>query len=263
MRDTRDWTGVGHIDVVDFIVRYAGIDTTGADYPTPIADWNTKLGGATKSIPVQEGALKPLWKPNDRDTYATFITRIAEVFSGFVVGFYPDGQFYYLPQVPIWFYNTSEGTFYKSRAANPAGPCYESPVRTEFIEPEANVVQLVGKDTHGNVLRSSLFVDWPSILNPNAVNFIGYWKEQITPVDGTVTCAEINRMAKVAWMQTRRRHFKVEFRADYVPELRVGRVFTLEGQPGTYRLLSYRAEYIKEGWKQASYIAEMVELGYQ
>ncbi len=262
MRDQRDWTGAGHIDVVNYLVQLAGINTAGADYPSPLADWNTPLGGANQSIPALEGALKPIWKAQDQDTYATFVTKIAEAFSGFVIGFYPDGRFYYLPQVPVWYYNTPEGTFYKSRVTNPGGPCYEDGVEFETVECEANCVQVVATNRTGGKLRSATMIDWPSIENVNAPNFIGRRKLVIYPIEGTLTCPEINRLAKVIHTQTRRRHLKMRFRADYVPTWNVGHVATIEGQSGTWRLLSVKADYIRQGWKQAQYEVELVEKGF-
>jgi hypothetical protein len=260
LRDQRDWTGEGHIDVVLKVAQQAGIDTTGADLPSPLADWNTPLGGVNTRVP-QMGILKPHWRPNDTDTAASFITRIAEQFSGYVVGFYPNGQFYYLPRDP-WFYNASEGEFKKSRQADPTDPIYEDPVVFEIVEPEANVVQVVANSPTGGRLRSSLWVDWASIRNPLAVNFLGRWRLEILPVDGVLTCSEINRIAYTAFKQTRRRHLLVKFHGDYVPSLRVGRVFTLEGQAGTWRLMKFSAQYEFDGIPKADYEAELVELGY-
>lgn len=260
LRDQRDWTNVGHITAVDFIAGQAGIDTSGADYPSPLADWNTPLGGVDVQVP-QTGALKPHWKPSHTDTAASFITRIAEQFSGYKVGFYPDGRFYYLPSDPVWYYTASEVTFKRSRPGA-VGPVYEDPVQFESVEPEANVVQVIAKAQTGGTLRSALMVDWASIKNPLAPNFIGRWRLEIFPVDGVLTCREINRFARVIWNQTRRRHLMVKFKADYYPALKPGRVFTLDGEAGTWRLMSYTAQYIKQGYKQAEYEAELVEQGY-
>lgn len=260
LRDQRDWTGEGHIDVVDFIVRQAGIDTTGADYPTPLAAWNTKLGGLTNIVPIE--GLDPAWKPGKEESAADFILRIARNFAGFIVGFYPTGQFYYLPANPF-FYNTSELTFYPAGSVNPAGPFYRSPVSFEPVEPEANVVQVFGTDARtGGGLRSSRFVDWASILNPAVVNFIGHWKFKAYPWPGVVTCEEINRIAYTIFKQARRRRLLAKFEGDYVPGLRVGRLFTLNGYAGLWRLLSCRADYVKTGWKPARYEAQLHEDGW-
>lgn len=267
LRDQRDWTGYGHIDVVDFIARQAGIDTSGADYPTPLADWNTPLGGLTLPIPyapLPEGPLRPHWQPKDSETAADFIIRIANEFSGFVVGFTPAGRFYYLPSDP-WFYNSSELTFRKSRQANPNDPCYEDPVTFETEEPLANVVQVIGHGPAGGRMRSALWVDFASILNPLATNFLGRWRmfpHGLYFIDGVLPCTELNRIARTLFQRLRRRHLKVRFHADYVPAVFVGRVVTLEGQPGTWRILEYSADYVHEGVRKADYTAELVEAGY-
>ena len=260
LRDQRDWTGNGHIATVHFIVGQAGIDTSGFDGPAIGSEWDFPLGGVTTTHP-QTGALKPHWKPSPEDTAATFITRIAKQHSGFRVGFYPNGQFYYLPTDP-WAYTASEETFHFSRDANPNDPCYESPVEFEVTEPEANVVQVIATAPTGGTLRSALFVDWASIKNPDAPNFLGRWRMEIFPIDGVLTCGEINRIARVIFQATRRRHLRVRFNADYVPALKVGRVFTLEGQSGTWRLLSYDAEYIHQGIPTMRAEAILVEAGY-
>lgn len=262
LRDQRDWTGVGHITVVDFVVQQMGIDTTGADYPAPLAAWNQPLGGIDPAM-AQEG-LKPHWQPDDNDTAGSFLLRIAQQFAGFKIGFYPSGQFFYLPAEPVWFYNTSEVTFYPSAAAAPSNtaPRYRSPLSYEAVEPEANVVQVECQAKDGGRLRSSLFVDWASILNPAAVNFLGYWKAKTYEFGGVLSCAELNRVARVAWNADRRRHLIVRFSADYVPSLRVGRVFTLAGIADTWRLLNYQARYVHDGWTPAQVEAELVEPGY-
>ena len=239
VRDLRDWSGTGHMTVVSSLVQQQGIDITGADFPTPTAAWNTPLGGVNPSI-MQSGALKkPVWRAGDTETVAEFIKRIAEKYAGFVVGFYPDGTFYYLPSAQVWFYNSSEATFFKSHQVNPAGPCYEDPVAFETMEPEANVVRVKGRDKLDRILYSAERIDWASILNPAVPNFIGRRRFQPYFIDGQLTCEEINRIALVIWRQTRKRQLKVRFTGEFVPGLRVGRVFTLEGQAGTWRLLSY------------------------
>ena len=260
LRDQHDWTGNGHISTVLFIAEQAGIDTSGADLPSPPAAWDFPLGGLETSIP-QMGALKPHWKPNAEDSAADFIQRIADQFAGFKVGFYPSGQFYYLPADP-YYYTSSEVTFFKSREANPSGPCYEDPVEFEASQPEANVVQVVATAPGGGTIRSALFVDWASILNPDAPNFMGRWRLEIFPIDGVLTCGEVNRIARTLFQQTRRRHLRIRFNADYVKALKVGRVFTLEGQSGTWRLLSFDAEYDVQGIPIMRAEAELVEAGY-
>ena len=261
LRDQRDWTGTGHIQVVDFVARQAGIDTTGADYPKKDHDlaaiggsYDMPLGGIDPREP-NYGNLKKVWQPKDTMSAADFILRIAQQFSGYKVGFYPDGVFYYLPAEPAYFYNTSEVTFYKSRNAHRNGPCYEDPVQTMITEPEANVVAAVGTTKAGQKIKSSLFIDWPSILNPAAPNFIGRWRPEIITVDGTVTCVQLNWIAQTAWMQARRAFFMVRFKGDYVPTLKLGRVFTLEGQTGLWRLLKVEAEFLRNGIRKANYEA--------
>lgn len=261
LRDQRDWTGTGHITAVDFVVRQCGIDTTGADYPTPQSDWNVPLGGATNTRFPNTGALRPHWQPKPGEFADKFISRIAQEFAGFVVGFYPDGTFYYLPAANGWFYNTSGVTFFKNRASG--SPCYESPVEFENVEPEANAVQVVARSQTGGLLRSSVFVDWASIQNTAAPNFLGEWRSKVYQIDGVLTCAEVNRVAFIIFQQLRRRHLKVRFKGDYVPALKPGRVFTLEGQGSdTYRLMDYTAELERTGWHPVSYQAELVENGY-
>lgn len=252
LRDQRDWTGTGHISVVDFVARQAGINTAGADYPSPLVDYNLPLGGIDAQDP-RMGHLRKHWQPADLMTAADYIKRIAAEFSGYKVGFYPDGTFFYLPAEPNWFYTASELTFFKSHQVNPAGPCYKDPVLPHITEPEANVIACVGRSKTGALLRSSLWIDWPSILNPAAPNFIGRWKQETIPLDGVLDCFEINVIARTIWNQTRRRHFQVQFKADYMPSLRLGRVFTLEGQAGTYRLTKIEADFHRPGVRFATY----------
>jgi len=254
LRDQRDWTGTGHISVVDFVARQAGINTAGADYPAPLADWNLPLGGIDDQNP-RMGNLRKHWQPAPLMTAADFIKRIALEFSGYKVGFYPDGTFFYLPAEPLYYYQLSELTFFKSHQANPAGPCYKDPVQTHIVEPEANVIAVVGQSKTGAALRSALWVDWPSILNPAAPNFIGRWKQETIPIDGVLDCFQINVIARTIWQRTRRRYFWVQFKADYVPSLRLGRVVALEGQAGLYRITKIEADFHRPGVRFCNYEA--------
>lgn len=107
LREQRDWKGVGHITVVDSIARQCGIDTgdppgANAEYP---AGWNTNmasvydtpLGTPILTTDNEEGNQLLGWKPQPHDTGATFLKRITDFYSNWLVGFRPDGTFYYLP----------------------------------------------------------------------------------------------------------------------------------------------------------------------
>ena len=264
LRDQRDWTGTGHITVVKSVVQQAGISVAGADTPSESSSWNSPLGGPRSQIDEITEALRPGWAPRDDppDTAATYIRRIADQFANFAVGFYPDGTFYYLPRNP-YLYTTSEATFFKSRAAHPTGPCYEE-IEWENVEPEANEVFVTAHHaTDGTRLRSTTFRDTASIVNPSVVNFIGRPKTLKEPpvINAAFTCPELNQIARAIWDRVRRRHLKGRFRADYIPDLKVGRLCTLEDQPGLYRVLSYRAEYLRPGFRKARYEIELDESG--
>lgn len=274
MRDQRDWTGFGHITAVYSVVQQAGIDITGADGPASGSAYDTPLGGlnatSVQDIGATDGivsnatlAFKPTWAPvvEPPDTHADYVKRIAKLFANWQIGFHADGTFFYMPRD---YYTTSEVVFFKSRATNPAGPCYESPIEFRTVELEANVIQAqAGHVNAGARLASTVWVDWASIKNQAAVNFIGRGKAEIIGFQGVLTCAEINRIAFVIFQQTRRRRRKVRFRGDYVPSLRVGHCFQLEGEGGlTYRLSSFRANYERTGWTPTEYEAEVVEAGF-
>ena len=294
LRDQRDWgpsqaaavsgvdtvfdvtegqAGVGHISVVDFIARLAGINTTGADYPKGATEvsalggsYDVPLGGVHSTILQQDGDLRPPWKPHPTDTAADFIERIAKYFSGWDVGFYPDGIFFYrpkdyYPRTTLGYTDaTHEVEFKKSHAS---GIQYRGPVEFQNIEPELNVLQAVGRDAAtGNTLISRPYVDWASILNPNAVNFIGRYRSGVLQRDGGWTCAELDRVCRVAWDQARRRFLKVTFEADYYPALKVGHPFKLEGYSQTFRLDNYEVKLTRTGWHPCKYEGTVIERGY-
>lgn len=274
LRDQRDWgprgydpsvggpVSYGHLFVVDFIARQAGIDTTGAEYPSggiggPY-DW--KLGFPTATTAAQEtGDVQPPWRPKDNppDTAASYIERVASLFSGWDVGFHPDGQFFYRPKD---YYKVPEVTFFKTRGGG--SPSYRSPVTFRNEEPEANVVQVEARDAHtGGPIVSSRWVDKASIANPLAPNFIGRWRAAYVKVDGAYSCPELNRIAMILWQAARRRHLLCRFEGDYYKALKVGHVFRLEGYPQLFRLQNYEVELRRVGWQPCQYEAEVVENG--
>lgn len=266
LRDQRDWSDTGHITVVLSAAQQGGIDTTGAETPPLTNTYNTPLGGLNPRTPQDTRALNPGWKPQGDETAASFIQRIAEQFSGWDVGFRADGTFYYLPKnyftaLTLRFFNspadrTAAGIGFETN------PLIRDPVDFSTLEPEYNVVQVVGgagKD--GTVMRSSLLVDWASILNPAAVNYIGRHKTLIQAIPGVYSCAELNRIARVIFDQVRRRRRFVSFQADFVPTLKLSQRIEV-GTYGFYRMRGVKADLTRSNWHEAMYIAELDEMGY-
>lgn len=260
LRDQRDWTGNGHIDVVSFIAQQAGIDTSGAEFPagyTPnvIGGWNTPLGDfitlAQKTKEIAQG-----WKPHDADTAASFIERIAKLFSGWRVGFRANGTFFYLPRD---YFTTPAVTFGMTRASG-TPRMYGNPT-FETVEPEANVILVRCADAQTGTLRySSLWVDWASILNPAVPNYLGYEKREVVEIGGTFNCAQLNQIARTIWRWTRRRIYRVKFEADWVVGLEVGHVATV-GNQGNWWITSVEVTAKPGNLYRAHYTAEYVESG--
>lgn len=141
-------------------------------------------------------------------------------------------------------------------------PIARRPVEYRTIEPSGNYVQVVSHyqlDQTAN--RSGIFVDWASILNPKAVNYLGRPKWFIVEAGGAFSCAQLNRMAYIAFQAARRRRLRVSFDGTYVPTLKIGQILTLEGE-GDFRLLEMRVSFTRKGWSIANYVAEKVESGY-
>lgn len=358
LRDQRDWQGVGHITVVDNIAQQAGIDTVAqpAEYP---AGWdgafasmyNTPLGTPISTADNLEGNQLLGWKPQLNDTAATYVRRIQEFFSGWLMGFRSTGAFYYLPYnyftaptvvfhyqeggvtaglvptgpggltvsvspgsaavagrtvtsgIPIiiggltplavnYLYLDSAGVgTSNTTGVTPAGsiglgtattnalgvlsvntgagsgrqlstsPIFRNPVEYRTIEPSGNVIQLLTKyqiDLTSN--HSALFVDWASILNPAAPNYLGRYKWFKVEIAGAFTCPQLNAMGYIVFQNARRRRQRVTFQADYVPGFEIGHAFTLEGDTN-YRLIQMRATLVKSNWEQAVYTGEAIETG--
>lgn len=271
LMDQRDWgpdlthdpalPGKGHIFVVDFVAKQAGIDTSGADYAGGIGsayDWH--LGGDVATHTILTGKLNPPWKPKTKppDTAERFIKRIAHLFSGWDVGFHPDGQFYYHPK--DW-YRHSEATFHLTQGSG-TPVYYRQTVEFRAEPPELNALRVQSIDENGNSVISSWWVDFPSIKNPSAPNFVGRWKPGVIILDGAFTCTELNWIARKLWEAGRRRYLTCKFEAEWQPALKVGHCFTLEGQPGLFRLRDFSVEFRRVGWHRAQYEAEFVERGY-
>lgn len=264
-RDDRSYVGVGHIDAVLDAVKGAGIDITTAETPAITAANNTKLGLLQQPLVSQQNDdLRSAWRPEPATTVAEFVTRVAEWFSGWYVGFRPDGTFFYLPKDH---FTTSSLTFYPSQEAadaalEPDAPLYRSPVHFRVVEPEANVIVVAGgKAADGSRSYSPVMIDRASLVNPDVVNYVGQWWAEIVEVAGAHTCAELQWIARKIWDQTRRRIIEAEFETLYQDTLKVGQVVTLSPY-GDYRILSATAALERSNWHPASYSAEFLDSGY-
>lgn len=257
--DQRDWTDVGHIDVVKLILELCGIDATSLDSPPINATYNTPLSLEHNTLDTKNRNKKAGWQPNYNEDAATFLRRIADNFSGWYIGFYPDGNPFYFPRE--W-YTSSEVTFRSSNATG-SGPLLRSPVVFRTVEPEANVIRVAGGDLkRGQAILSQAWVDWASIYNKNVVNYLGRRKIEIPELPGTYTCQQLNWIARVIWQQTRRRKILAEFEADFVPTLKVGHCCTVGSYSGVYRIENIQAHFVHKNWQPARYTALKVEKGF-
>jgi len=264
IRDDRDWSGVGHITAVLAMAQEGGIDTTGAETPPLTNAYNTKLGVLRSRLATDTDILQSGWKPKKDDSPASFIQRIAENFSGWRYGFRLDGTFYYLPR--DWFTSVTL-TLYPDEAtaianAAPTAPIYQNPVPFRTEGPQANVVQVVGKDEEtGTTTYSSRHVDWASLLNPSVANFVGDIRVLIQELPGTFACDELNRMALVILKKTRLRKRLVTWTAPFLPGLKIGQVVTLFNY-GNFRVTEMTASMVYETWNPAVFVGEAIETGY-
>jgi hypothetical protein len=375
LREQANWQHVGHISVVDSIFRQCGIDTgdlhpdgtffedgtpvmsggSRAEYPAGwdgalSSSYNTPLGTPIQNSDNLEGNQLLGWKPQPHDTGASYIKRITDLFSNWLVGFRTDGTPYYLPYtyftqstvifhahashfvesglnvtagvglvvnvspgtasiggevvapanvVPVppnatsTLYLMQDGTVDTNTTGMPPegsvtlgtattngssvtstddtatsprqtklSRIYRRPLEYRTIEPSGNFVQVIGHfqlDQTAN--RSGLFVDWASLKNPKVVNYLGRPKWFIYEAGGAHSCAQLNRMAYIVFQAARRRRLRVSFDGTYVPTLKIGQIFTLEGI-GDFRLLELRAMHVRSTWQTANYVGERVEKGY-
>jgi hypothetical protein len=260
LRDQRDWSGHGHIDVIRFMAEQGGVDTSTGEFPagyvanvtgvinTPLGD--SKLAQQTKD-------LAPAWEPTDKDTPASYIKRIAEHFSGWNVGFRLNGTFFYLPRD---YFSTVTQVFTAGRA-HAAPYIYSGPTFTT-IEPEANVILVRCANTvTGAVTYSSLWVDLASIMNPAAVNFLGWEKKEVIELNGTFGCPEVNRIARTIFTRTRRRIYEVKWESDFLPALKIGQVVTVADQ-GDYYLTAMHATFSPGGISRCHYTGISKDKGF-
>jgi hypothetical protein len=271
VRNGHDFTGVGHITAVLRLAQEAGIDVSTAETPpinTTALDrrWNTPFGGETllATDAKENHSVTSPWATRTRDTYAGFIQRVVQLFSGWDVGFRADGTLFYLPRD---YFTASSLTFYASQAArttaaDPTAPLFRDPVTFTTEEPEANVIIVQsGKATDGAVTFSPTYIDWASIKNPNVKNYLGMWRAEVVVVGGGWTCPQLNLTARRIWDQTRRRFLNARWEGDYRDTIKVGHVVTL-GTYGLYRVTSIKAECVRIGWRPASYTGTLLERGY-
>lgn len=278
LRDQASKSGIGHITTVLNIANQAGIDTSTAEYPTPLSSYDTPLGLLDSSVdssdpPTMEQLqqIHGFWKPHVDDTAAEFILRIAKLFSGWDVGFRADGTLYYLPR--DYFTAVAYRFFFSRAAAVAASISVPDPalatnslarnvLTLETEEPEANAVQVIGAaESDGRIMRSSIFVDWASIRNPNVQNYLGRFKPVVITAPRALSCTELNRVARVVFDAVRRRHRRISFESDYIAGLKIGQVVEV-GTDGNYRIKKIKAEYSRPNWSATTYEAELVEAGY-
>jgi hypothetical protein len=263
LRDNRDWTGTGHIDVVKTVMQEGGIDTTGIDTPAS-PSMNQTLGVLPSAdlANMIDGRTNGPWQPRPGETAASFIQRLAQHFSGWVIGFQADGTPFYFPR---YFYTSPELTFYENQAAAAAdsvvNPLFYRRIIFSTIEPEANAIMVAANSNQtGSRMYSSIYVDWASIYNPAVVNYLGRYKPEIVEVFGAYSCQGINQAARTIWDFTRRRHVRARVELDYDPGLKVGHVITLHGY-GNYRIQSFQARFDKQTWAHCQLEGEYVESG--
>lgn len=260
LQDVRDFSQFGHIDAVVAVMQQAGIDTTDIITPTytpnVISAMNTMLGLGEPTINQKTATVPEAWKPKDQETAAMFIKRIAELFSGWDVGFHLDGKPFYHPRD---FYTTPTATF--ATAHSSSSPyCRHVNFRPE--SPEANVIVVwTKKADNGQMMRSSEFVDWASIKNKNVVNYMGKRRPEAIEIGHGYSCRMLNWAARKIWDQTRRRHIVAEFEADFVETLQVGHVVTI-GSYGDYRLTNINVEMTHGTMTTAHYTGEKLEKGF-
>lgn len=268
LRDNRDWTGVGHIDVVKTVLAQGGIDPAGIDTPAG-AGYNTTLGTDPRFdlANMVDGRTNGPWQPRPGETAASFIQHIAKHFSGWLVGFQADGTPFYFPR---YFYTTPELHYYENQAAADAAaitppavnPLFYRRIIFSTIEPEANAIMVVANsDQTGGRRYSSVYIDWASIKNKNVVNYLGRYKPEIVEVWGAYSCAGINRAARIIWEQTRRRHVIARVELDYDPGLKIGHVIEIHGY-GLYRIQSMTVRFDKQTWHHVQAECEYVESGF-
>lgn len=280
INERRDWQGVGHIRAVIEVTARAGLNhsivpivgggftVTGAETPTINTTaldrrWNTPLGG-DELLVTRSGSTNSPWVTRSTDTVASYVQRVAKIFSGWDLGFRADGTFYYLPR--DWF-TTPELTFYASDEArddamDPDAPLFRDPVTFTTEEPEANVILVrSGKATDGTATYSPVMVDWASIKNPDVVNYLGQWRAEVIEVAGGMSCPQLIWMARTIWEQTRRRFINARWEGDYRDSLKVGHVVTL-GTYGDYRLTQIRVEARRVGWRPATYEGTFLDAGH-
>ena len=264
LRDQRDWTGFGHIDVVKFIAEQGGVDCSAAQFPSGwvpdrIDALNSPLGGALPPIAQRTRDLEAGWRPRDDDTAASYIKRIQDLYSAWYCGFRLDGTFFYLPRT---YYTTPTVTFTADPSDMTGNPVCHDPVTFTTKEPEANVILVkAGNQVNGQVNYSALWIDWQSIKNPSAVNYLGRWRAEVVSVGGVFSCSQLNWIARTIWQQTRRRFVEASFEADFVPSLGIGQAFTLASY-GNYRLVSMEVRLDHQGFHRAHYTGQLIENGY-
>ncbi len=264
IRDNRDWSGTGHIDVVLAMLEEAGVEASFVEHPTKTSSTNTPLGPLRSRLATDTETLQSGWKPRKDDSPADFIARIADNFSGWRYGFRLDGTFYYLPRDH---FTATTVTMYPDDASRiaagaPTAPIYQNPVPFDTEGLKANVVQVVAKDEEsGSLLYSSRFIDWASLINPAVANFVGDRRVLIQELPGVFACDELNRMAHQILKRTRLRERRVGFTAPFLPSLKVGQVINLVGY-GTFRMVEMSATMVFETWNPAVYVGEALETGY-
>ena len=260
LRDQVSFFGQGHISAVLHLAKQAGIDTTTAETPPLTNAYNTPIGGLETTARTEEEAklIRDYWRPKNLDTAGSMIQRIAAEYSGWDVGFRTDGTFYYLPKnyqtgVSLRFFHSDAE---RIAAGLPTNPLVRNPVLVEPRDIDANAVIVYGAENKGGQrLSSQPFIDFASWLNPAAANYIGHLKWIALEIGDTLSCNELNRVARVIWEAARKRKRQIVWESDYVASLKLGQIVEV-GTYGEARLKKCKAEFVKNVWSPATYTAE-------
>lgn len=255
----RDYTGTGHMSAIKDVVELCGYDTAtyGMDTPAFTVGNDTPLGlGSAQPVGQTDKTHRPGWQPDTGEKASNFMGRIAEKFSGWSIGWHANGQFFYHPKD---FYTAVSHTFSAVRSGS-SPYFYDLTLRP--IQPEANVLAVIGGDDKtGDLRKSAYFIDQAAISNPLAVNYMsGQVRIEIPQLTGSYSCRELNYIARRMFDAARRRHITAEWTGDFIPGIQVGQVVTV-GSHGNYRLTEYDADFVHGVWAPTKYVGELVESG--
>ncbi len=235
--------GEVHTEVVKRLCKLAGI----REEEMVVAEDEYRL-------PEAEGDEEPLFLPRNGETVASFLSYIAESFSGWRLGFDEEGKFHYEP----WPEEEPQKTFVTKHPAG-EGELVVFARESEVDESgHANEIWVIGRSDSGKLL-SAYYVDYSSMHDPTYRYYVGERRLLIWVDTALNSQAAVNWVCRTLAEEAAKFKHYARVEAEFDAEVGPGDRVTMDGLEYVVRTVDAvllpkrrRAEYVLERVEEES-----------